>query len=181
MLKQKKQLLFGFLTAALVGPLSFDVGAAPSAAAFGAEYKSGVAPSHEQSQVIYYRKTEPDSPGGAAFIYVDHKFHNSLLLGGYTRFCLAPGKHVLGGFMNEVPLYLGKANKDFEIDLEAGKTYFFRVSNNKALQSVHIAEAEHELFTHREQRHTLSRASNVQECGTNQQVVVGVNLNPLDH
>ncbi|OEC56221.1 MULTISPECIES: OmpA family protein [Pseudomonas] len=139
--------------------------AALSEQAFEEPYSPMPEPSRSQAQVIYYRlDTEQSSPDGA-LLYVDGELHTSLLNGGYTRFCLNPGQHTLGAFLNEAPTYRGKADTPFELNLEGGRTYFMQAELASG-RPVPLSreEAETQLTKTRRQAHLLSRASNVQAC-----------------
>lgn len=164
MFKQKTQFAALLCAASFASVLSVEAWAVPSASAFGTEYQPGVKVGSEQVQVIYYRAVEPVPAPGAAHVYVDREFHTGLLPGGYTRFCVAPGKHLLGSYLDDAPLYLGKSGETFEANFEIGKTYFVRVNGSSMPHAVASEEAERELRDSRAQVHTLSRASRVDDC-----------------
>lgn len=133
---------------------------------FGNLY-SQVAPVPEsQVQVVYYRLTNSVASKGAANVYVDREFHAALLPGGFSAFCVAPGQHILGAYVNDAPLYKGKTTDVFSAKLEGGKTYFLRVreDGNGAPQPVARTDAERELSGTHQQIQALSRASTVQAC-----------------
>lgn len=139
--------------------------AALSERAFDEPYSPMPESGQNQAQVIYYRlDTGQGSPDGA-LLYVDGELHTSLLNGGYTRFCLNPGQHTLGAFLNEGPTYRGKAEPPFELNLEGGRTYFMQAELASG-RPVPLSreEAEPQLAKTRRQAHLLSRAANVQAC-----------------
>ncbi|KAB0532193.1 OmpA family protein [Pseudomonas chlororaphis subsp. aureofaciens] len=138
--------------------------AVPSSHAFSTQYTSGNVAPAEQVQVIYYRNAETTPVHGAANVYVDREFHNGLLPGSYTQFCLAPGKHVLSSYLDDAPRYLGKTGKAADTNLDAGKIYFYRVDTNNPSLLVSQDTAERELRGSRAQVHALSRASRVEAC-----------------
>ncbi|MEH0887400.1 hypothetical protein [Enterobacter sp. UNJFSC 003] len=135
--------------------------------AMGKQYApvSTVPPS--QSQVIYYR-ADTGTPDGAAHVYVDGEFQTALLPGGYNAFCLTPGSHTLGSYINDAPAYAGKREQPWALTLEGGKTYFMRIDKGSAQQPemVNRMQAEQELSSMHQQIHTLSRASSVVTCQT---------------
>lgn len=157
----KRPLLGGlFLLAAL--PVS--AGDAPSEKAYGVVYQPVPAASAEQVRVVYYRTADESLGDTAAHLYVDREFHTGLLSGGYATFCMAPGTHSLGAYLNDAPTYKGKSANVFQANFQPGKTYFLRVNNSNTPEPVARAEAEAELQGSREQVHMLSRASTVTRC-----------------
>ncbi|MCC3264176.1 hypothetical protein LLE87_39050, partial [Paenibacillus polymyxa] len=78
--------------------------------------------------------------------------------GGFTAFCLAPGKHLMGAYQHDAPLYLGKREELYRVQLEAGKTYFVNVSGDGSgiPVSVDRAAAAKGLQSARRQIHAIS-------------------------
>lgn len=133
---------------------------------FGTTY-SPVAPvSDGQAQVVYYRASGVGQQKSAAHVYIDSEFHTGLLPGGYSTFCVVPGSHTLGAYLNDAPRYNGKNVELYSANLEGGRTYFLRVQENGsgAPQAVTREEAERDLVGSRSQVQALSRASKVQVC-----------------
>lgn len=120
----------------------------------------------DQTQVVYYRVKEGVQRQGAAHVYVDREFHSGLLPGGYSAFCLVPGSHTLGAYLDDTPLYKGKNSDLYQATLQGGKTYFLRVreDGNTFPQPVPREEAERELTASRNQVHAISRASSIEAC-----------------
>lgn len=128
---------------------------------FGAPYHPAPTAAADQAQVIYYRPmVQQEKPVGAN-VYLDGHFHASLLPGSYTQFCLPAGQYILGAYQNDAPLYRGKSEELFRTQLDAGKTYFMKVTEDGhgAPVSVERPEAEQALLGAREQSYTLSRAA----------------------
>lgn len=125
----------------------------------------------EQARIVYYRPAEATG-AKPAHIYIDGEFQSALLPGGYTVFCLAPGTHSLGSFVDDAPHYQGKQSQPWRDSLAAGKTYYIRASlDNSGRPLVIPAEtAQQELAGTRQQTHLRSRASAVVACqaGTTQ-------------
>ncbi|HWX01533.1 OmpA family protein [Collimonas sp.] len=135
---------------------------------FGAQYSPARAVLPGQAQVVYYRAMPAGArtPGGA-HVYVDGHFQTSLLPNGYTAFCVAPGKHTLGAYLNDQPDYKGKTVNLFQAELASGVTYFLKVTEDGSSGApVPVARetAERELANARDQIHALSRAPAVQAC-----------------
>ncbi|MEO6921324.1 MAG: OmpA family protein, partial [Collimonas sp.] len=106
-------------------------------------------------------------PANPANVYVDGEFQTALLRGGYSSFCVAPGKHTLGAYMKDEPYYKGKTTDQFQAELAGGTLYFLKVredGSSGAPLAVARAEAERELGSLRQQVHVLSRASAVLAC-----------------
>lgn len=120
----------------------------------------------DQTQVVYYRMEQGVQRKGAAHLYVDREFHSGLLPGGYSAFCLAPGAHTLGAYLDDTPEYKGKRSDLYQATLQGGKTYYLRVreDGNTWPQPVARQEAERELVNTRDQIHAVSRASSVEAC-----------------
>ncbi len=142
-----------------------DAGAAVLGTAFDEAYQPVAAVADTQSQVVYYRPGTPGQKGEPAFVYIDKEFHVGLLSGGYTVFCVAPGRHGLSSVLGDSPRYAGKRLQP-GVRLEPGKTQFIRVSDAGALEPelVDREAAERELVGKLRQVHVVSRASAVRAC-----------------
>lgn len=139
---------------------------ASSPQAFARHYQPVAPIAGQQARVVYYRLDTPGTAAGAAHLYVGQQLHASLLPGGYSVFCLAPGRHVLGAYLDDAPFYAGKHSELFAAELKAGRTYFVKVREHGGNAPIGVArsEAERELVGHREQVHVISRATHVQRC-----------------
>lgn len=145
--------------------LPFSTWAQLETSAFGHGYTPVAAVSAPQAQIVYYR-TADSSEKAAAHVYVDGEYQSALLSGGYTTFCVAAGSHSLGAWINDAPGYRGKEQQPYRDTMVAGKTYFVKVDtgiNGRPLP-VTRQQAEQELQGLKQQVHTLSRASSVQQC-----------------
>lgn len=120
----------------------------------------------DQAQVVYYRTQEGVQRKGAAHVYIDREFHTGLLPGGFTSFCLAPGSHTLGAYLNDAPTYTGKSTDLYQTKLEGGRTYYLKVreDGNTFPMPVEREPAERQLQGTRLQMHALSRATGVETC-----------------
>ncbi|WP_438866559.1 OmpA family protein [Pseudomonas sp. L1(2025)] len=143
-----------------------DTTAAGPGKVFYTPYQSAAPVAVDQVQVIYYRPVLSVQRQGAAHVYVDRQFQTGLLPGGYTQFCLAPGTHTLGAYLDDAPAYRGKRHDLYQANLQAGRTYFLRVREDASTfpQPVSREEAEGELKSTRAQAHVLSRVDSVEAC-----------------
>jgi OOP family OmpA-OmpF porin len=160
--KNTKVILTVLLSLALVpNVFSQTVQQMPKLTVFGEQYHTLPAIASDKARVIYYRTVSGEQRSSGANVYVDGHYHTSLLTGGFSTFCLLPGEHTLGAYRHDAPLYRGKTEELYRVKLEAGKTYFIKVSDDgkSAPVSVTRAEAEQELKYTREQKHAVSRAA----------------------
>jgi len=135
---------------------------------FGEAWKAMPAVTDNQTRIVYYFPVDNEVKA-AANIYVDGEFHTSLVSGGYTVFCLAPGMHSLGSFTGDAPTYEGKKRQPWRDNLAAGKTFYIRANLDETGRPLvsNAEEAEQQLTALRKQTHLLSRASSVIACETN--------------
>lgn len=159
----KRTILF---QVALLGLAFCGTSKAVAVQPFGNQYTPVAPVSAAQAQVVYYRAATMGAQNGAAHVYVDREFHTGLLPGGFTAFCVAPGSHTLGAYLNDAPEYKGKSTGVYSANLEGGMTYFLKAGEGatRAPQAVRRVDAERELAGTRKQVQALSRASTVQAC-----------------
>lgn len=135
--------------------------------AFGEQYQRSPPVVSQLAQVIYYRAKSLQPQSDPANVYVDGRYHTSLLPGGFTRFCLKPGEHTLGAFVND-PQYRGKTDGRFAAELQGGRTYYLSVNEQQQLTQPPVAVAhqrgESEVKQTRRQVHAYSRATSVVAC-----------------
>lgn len=135
--------------------------------AFGERYTPVLPVVKELTQIVYYRAKNPSARLPPANVYVDGRYHTSLLSGGFTSFCLKPGQHSLGAFVND-PQYRGKTEGRFIADLPGGRTYFLRVDEQQQLSqppvAVHRQQGESEVKRTHRQIHAHSRATAIVPC-----------------
>ncbi|MFZ1873379.1 MAG: hypothetical protein WAU54_11500 [Chania sp.] len=147
----------------LLAPVAFSQvsSSTPKLMVFGEQYHGLQAGKSDRARVIYYRTGSEAQKLPGANIYIDGRYHTSLLPGGFSTFCLVPGEHTLGAYQNDAPLYRGKTEELYRVKLEAGKSYFIKVSDSGDSAPVPVTrtEAEQELKYTREQKHTVSRAA----------------------
>lgn len=122
--------------------------------------------SNTQSQIVYFRANNADAAKENFNIYVDGEFHTALIPSSYTTFCVKPGNHVIGSWLGDDPLYIGKQDKKNVITLEGGKTYYLRAdeNNQSILNVLQKREATPLLMKTHLQDVLVSRASSVTDC-----------------
>lgn len=122
-----------------------------------------------QSRIVFYRPTTA-TQGGAATVFVNGRYHASLVPGGYSTVCVKPGPVTLGVRWMEVQR---RANKDgfdsiTELPLASGMNNVIRVNDERGktleLIPVKAADAARELESTRFQLHTISRVANAVDC-----------------
>lgn len=118
--------------------------------------------SASQSRVVLYRRADSRLPG-ASSVFVDERYHASLVAGAWSALCYPSSAVELGARQMQV----GSRSKDpmdsiTALTLEPGQTHYVRVeaSNGRpVLQPVQSAQALQELASMREQKHTISRVA----------------------
>jgi OOP family OmpA-OmpF porin len=121
--------------------------------------------SASQSRVVVYRRADSRLPG-ASSVFVDGRYHTSLVAGAWSALCYRSAPVELGARQTQV----GSRHKDLmdtitALNLESGQTHYLRVQDANAgpeLQPVPAAQALQELAGTREQKHTISRVA--QDC-----------------
>lgn len=139
----------------------------PTPVTFGEKYKSLPPVVKELTQVVYYRANSGVITPGVANVYVDGRYHTSLLPGGFTSFCLRAGTHTLGAFVND-PQYRGKTEGLYQAELHGARTYFLRVDEQQPItgapKAVNRQHGEQEIKPNRRQIHAHSRATTLVPC-----------------
>lgn len=134
---------------------------------FGEKYKPLPPVVKELTQVVYYRASNGVMAAGPANVYIDGRYHTSLLPGGFTSFCMRAGTHTLGAFVND-PLYRGKSEGLYQAELNGGRTYFLRVDEQQQIddspKAVNRLQGEKEMISNRRQVHVHSRATTLVPC-----------------
>jgi OOP family OmpA-OmpF porin len=119
-----------------------------------------------QSRIIFYRANPVRIPG-AATVYVNGRYHASLVGGAYSPVCVMPGKVELGVRQLDIKR---RANRDgfdaiTQMSLQGGQNHYVRVNDertrNLELIPVKAADAEKEIARTRLQVHTISRVDAV--------------------
>ena len=120
------------------------------------------------SKVIIYRANAVPNPQPIN-IYLDGRYHTSLLKGGFSEFCAIPGNVGVQAALDDASrLHLGKQESGQRLQFEPGKILYVRMQESAyappSLQVVNAAAAQADLKNVRRQIHTVSRAKSVREC-----------------
>ena len=115
-----------------------------------------------QSRIVFYR--QEDTRAGAISIFVNNRYHISLVPGSWSQLCFGSGAVQLA--LRQVLSVSGPSKDRFDNVsshvLEGGQVQFFRVnmtSDQPVLGPVPDIQAQQELSSSREQLHTVSRAA----------------------
>lgn len=132
---------------------------------FDRQFSVVAAVGQDQAQVVYYRSTDANA-AAVANVYLDREFITALKPGGYTTFCTAPGRHILGAYLDDAPAYSGKNDELYAATLQGGSTYYLKVREEDGNLPLAMtkAVASVELVGKRQQTHLLSRASMAEPC-----------------
>jgi len=121
-----------------------------------------------QARVFVYRSA--NAAGAVPVnVYLDGRYHVSLLRGGFSEFCVAPGTLAVQTALDDANrLHNGKREPGQRLNFAAGQVQFYRVQEGGhtalTLQQVPAAQATAELAQTRRQIHVVSRARAAQEC-----------------
>ena len=134
----------------------------------GARFESLVAVSKGQGRVVLFRPVGTDALTGSTGVFINERFHTSMVAGGYTLICMQPGRVELGARQIKV----GSRAKDpidslTPLQLAGGQTAYLRVSElsgRPVLAQVSEAEALRQLANLREQVQAVSRVEGAQRC-----------------
>jgi OOP family OmpA-OmpF porin len=131
---------------------------------FGASFASAARPTADQAKVLIYRQG-PRAVGSPANIYIDKRYHASLLRGGYSEFCSAQAQAGLLAVIDDAQkMHMGKHGAAKNWSFQTGQTLFLKVEETGQLSEVRPEQALRELATTALQVHTISRSPLVQDC-----------------
>ena len=104
------------------------------------------------------------------FRSINGRYHASLLRGGYTEFCLNPGRLTLQAALDDASQqHLGKTLPGIPLNAQGGRVIFLRILESAGsipeVQTVTESQAKAELSLTRRQQHTVTRAPEVQARG----------------
>lgn len=156
--------------ALLLSGAALAQGVTTEAGPFGELFTQAQRAPKTQARVYAYR-TERSEHSGPVNLYINGRYHASLLRGGYTGFCSAGGTWQLQTTLNDAAqLHGGKQQVGWPITLQPGQVLYLRVqdkgANAASVQEVPPAQAQEELRRTRLQQHTVSRAPQAQACST---------------
>lgn len=150
--------------------------------AFGEVFTTALAAPANQTRVFVYRSQQ--APNALPVnIYLNGQYHASLLRGGFTEFCAAPGAvNVKAALDDASRLHASKQDAGQRLVLAAAQTVFLKVDESTSpamnLMSGTEAQTKTDLQSTRRQIHTISRATAALTCGQPAPVVVAVVVPP---
>ncbi|WP_300712630.1 OmpA family protein [Limnohabitans sp.] len=136
--------------------------------AYGELYAASRPVGNQLSKVFFYRPTSVLAPQPVN-IYLDGRYHTSLLRGGFAEACMVPGAMAVQSVLDDASRqHTGKQEAGQRIQFDAGKTVYLRLQESAyappSLQLVNASTAQTELRNIRRQIHTVSRVKAVREC-----------------
>lgn len=137
-------------------------------AVLGARFESLVSVAPGQGRIVLFRPAGTDNLTGSTGVFVNDRFHTSMVAGGYAYLCMAPGRVQVGARQIKV----GSRAKDpldslTPFQLNGGQTVYLRVSDlsgRPMLAQVSEADALRQLASLREQVQAVSRVEGAQRC-----------------
>lgn len=136
---------------------------------FGQAFTQSTRAPKTQARVYAYRSAQTQGSAAPVNLYLNGRYHATLLRGGYTEFCTAPGSWSLQTAPNDAEQqHTGKQQSGTLLAPKAGQVMYLRVQDSGAqlTQVVPEAQALEELRRTRLQQHTVSRAPLAQTCST---------------
>lgn len=130
----------------------------------GDPFKQLSAVSDKQSRIVLYRME--DGRSGATSIFIDERYHGSLVPGAWSQLCYGSGSAEIGARQMQAATASGKDRYDSisVVSLLPGKVYYLRVdmrNSQPVLRPVTSNQALQEISNTREQLHTVSRVAQV--------------------
>lgn len=118
---------------------------------------------------IYAYRTQLIKNSQPINIYINSRYHASLLAGGYTEFCLYPGKINMQLALDDArQMHLGKEVVGQVLSAQAGQVQYIRIEettgDSASFQVIPEQQALAEIRRTARQKHTVSRAPEAQEC-----------------
>jgi OOP family OmpA-OmpF porin len=131
---------------------------------FGASFAVAAAAPLQQARVLVYRPG-PRAKSEPVNIYLNGRYHTSLLRGGYTEFCAQPGSVAFHAVHADAQkMHTGRQEPAQSWSFQPGKTLFLKAQEAGRLAEVSTEQAQRELSGAALQIHTVSRATVVQDC-----------------
>jgi len=130
----------------------------------GGSFAQGAPVVSSQSRLVLYRLE--DNRPGATSVFVNDRYHTSLVSGGWSQLCYSSGPVELGARQMEAVTRMAKDPYDAisAMNLQPGQTHYLRVSDINGLpvlRPVASIQALQEIASTREQQHTVSRVAQV--------------------
>jgi OmpA-OmpF porin, OOP family len=122
----------------------------------------------QQMRMVVYHRPGTTRFVGAATVFINDTYHASLVPGGYSQLCMAPG----AAQVNVREIHVGGQPKDsidntLNLTMASGQTQFMQVQEDAGravLKLVERAQALQDLAGLRLQQHTISRVEKAQTC-----------------
>lgn len=147
-------------TSAQTEPASAE--ASPYGQTFSAEQRAP----KSQTRIYAYRASD-SANNHPVNLYINGRYHASLLRGGYTEFCTSASNWTMQSAMQDAErLHTGKQQTGLALSPRAGQVLFLQVQDTGRTQAVPEAQALGQLRQTRLQQHTLSRSPLAEECGS---------------
>ena len=136
--------------------------------AYGELFAKATPVASHLSKVFIYRPNAVPTPQPIN-IYLDGRYHTSLLKGGFSEFCAIPGAVAMQVALDDASRqHQGKQEAGQRLQFDPGRTLYLRLQESTytppSVQVVSAAQAQIELKNTRRQIHTVSRAKAVREC-----------------
>lgn len=135
--------------------------------AFGAKYAGINRAPQKQARVFIYRSRQVFSKDPVN-IYLEGRYHTSLIGGGFSTFCAAPGNVATQTVLDDAQkLHMGKYGPAQKWAFQPEKILYLKVQETTAgasLTEVPADRAQRELSDTAQQIHTVSRAPVAQVC-----------------
>ena len=143
-------------------------GARVSIESYGEAFTSALVAPAEQTRVFIYRSNQGFSQLPVN-IYLNGQYHASLLRGGYTEFCTAPGAVGVKLALDDASrLHLSKQDSGQRMTMQAGQSIFLKIDESAlpalGLQNIPHSQAQSEMVGTRRQIHTISPAKPHKGC-----------------
>lgn len=137
--------------------------------AFGEVFSTALAAPANQTRIFVFRNNQ--APNALPVnIYLNGQYHASLLRGGFSEFCAAPGAVNIKAALDDASkLHTSKLDAGQRLALQAGQTIYLKVDESTSpaigLLSGTAAQAKADIEGTRRQIHTISRAKAALTCG----------------
>lgn len=134
---------------------------------YGEAFTTALAAPAAQSRIFVYRSAQTNQ-ALPVNIYLNGQYHASLLRGGYTEFCAAPGTLNLKAALDDASRqHQSKQDAGQRMNFRAGQTVYLKVNESSSaltLQPAAETQIRQEMQGTRRQVHTISRAKAAQTC-----------------
>ena len=130
----------------------------------GGEFVQNAPVVSSQSRIVFYRPD--DGRAGATSVFIDDRYHASLVPGAWSQLCYNSGPVEVGARQMEAVTKSAKDRYDSisAMNLQPGQTHYLRVNDidgRPVLRPIVSTQALQEITVTREQQHTVSRVAQV--------------------